>query len=544
MANFDSPGAGLARGLRSGLAIGDSINQRKVEADEREKAEATAAIQKVEDAAEKARESAVNNVSMIAGYARDAAAKGALPEQIEKFRQAALASAMSYGQFLEEARATAANSKIDPSAIPSGRDFVDRQMALFDAGVQSASIEDTSGDFTTLTPEQKAAAGFAEDDPRVIQAGPDERLSPVSQPTRDPASAAADQFVTLPDEKAVALGFPTGTIVQEQSNGKLITSFSPGGEDSKTTFETLSPEEVVEQGFTPGSIVQRDSNGKLHITFGSKEPEGGGEFTLLSDEEVAEAGFPVGAVVERGPNKQVTLKFDPTEDESAIAERVALLTPFVGDEAAVGIATGRFAVSTNPITNESVVLDKATGDPVGDPIPAPPPEVVPPIVETDVDLGAALGGEGVFKNVVNVLTDAIGAGATFEDTQASTTALNTLQQKTKLSLQAAIPGRPATDIREDILKLTVTPNSLVTGPDRAKSKFQGVVQLVDSEITRMQNMLKTPLSPEDQGALKGNISELESLKAAYSQLIESFDVEEDVDAEMEADLDFFAPEEE
>ena len=412
MPTFDSPGAGLSRGIRTGAAILDARKGRELEADKQQQEEATAALKRIEDAAAKAQEMAVENVSTLSTHAASAAEKGATPEQLEQMRRAAQAAAMTYGEFLEESKAFAEKSGIDPNLIPSGRDFVEQQLALYDAAVSSASIEDTSDDFETLSPE-----------------------------------------------------------------------------------------------------------------------------------DVAELGFPDGAIVQRGPDNKITLTFDPTQDKSlsAFKEKVDALTPFVGEEMAVGIAGGRFAVSTNPITNESVVLDKATGEVVGEvKTPAVPTET-PPVVTPGTDPTEAVGGAGFLKNAANIVTDAIGQGAAFEDTQQATTALNVIQQQTKLTLQVVIKGRPAKDIREGLKKLTVTPNSIFQGEARAKSSLEGTKRMIDNEIVRMENMLDTELSPKDRGDITNNLSSLKEISRSHQDLIDAFDEEEEVDPELEELLNKHAP---
>lgn len=272
-----------------------------------------------------------------------------------------------------------------------------------------------------------------------------------------------------------------------------------------------------------------------------KREDTGEDFETLPPEEVANLGFPEGAVIQRGPDNKVTLTFDPSEDLSAFSEKVEALTPFVGEESAVGIAAGRFAVSTNPITNESVVLDLSTGEIVGEVKAPPAPEPTPAVVTPGTDPTEAVGAAGFLKNAANIITDSIGQGLAFEGTQQATTALNVIQQQTKLLMQSVVPGRPAKDVREGLKLLTVTPNSIFQGEARAKSRFEGTKRWLDNEIARIENMLQTEISPQDRGTLNANLGPLKEMSRSHQDLINAFDAEEEVDPEIEALLDKFAP---
>ncbi|KKK73063.1 hypothetical protein LCGC14_2897600, partial [marine sediment metagenome] len=268
------------------------------------------------------------------------------------------------------------------------------------------------------------------------------------------------------------------------------------------------------------------------------------DFETVPPEEVAKLGFPEGAIVQRGPDNQVSLTFDPSTSLSAFQEKVDALTPFVGEEFAVGIAAGRFAVSTNPITNESVVLDKATGEQVGEVKPTPEPTAETPIIPTDIKTSAATGVKGIVINIANTLRDAFGMGLQDPEAQDATDALTTIQTLTSLHLLQEISGRDTDGLRKRLDKLTVAPNSFFQGEERSKNRIEDTQQVLQGEIDRMNNQLKTEIDPATRIKLQNNIPQIERLRDAYASLLAGFDKEEEeeeIDPAVKAALDEFAP---
>ena len=418
MPNF--PSGGAARGLRAGLEIRESRKNR--ESDEQQKR--TESFKKAND---EARELAIGNASQFSELAAQAAAKGATPEQLEEFRKGATSVLMSYGQTLELYRQQAQEVGEDPSSIPFGRDFVEDQMALFDARVSEASIEDTSDD-----------------------------------------------------------------------------------------FETVSVEELAE--------LERVSGAKL----------------------------PEGALIQRSSDGEISLAFDPTENPSTIEERRRLLLEsgldrpmgeLSAEEIANGIAGGRFSFGVNPITKEMFIKDLTGQEIARESIDLTPKEEVP-VIPTGITTGSATGAKGIVINVANTLRDAFGMGLQDPEAQDATDALTTIQTLTSLHLLQEISGRDTDGLRKRLDRLTVSPNSIFQGKERARNRLEDTQQVLQGEIDRMENQLKTEIDPKTRIKLQNNIPQIKRLRDAYDGLVKGFDAEEEeVDEELEDLLNKHAPEE-
>jgi hypothetical protein len=189
------------------------------------------------------------------------------------------------------------------------------------------------------------------------------------------------------------------------------------------------------------------------------------------------------------------------------------------------VAAGGVATIVDPVDDNVDIINKGTGETIFT-TRRPPgePSAVPPVVPPGVDAAAATGIPGMFTNLVNIVSDAVNLGTPFEEAQQATSALNLIQTTTVLELQAPIAGRPAKDIREDIKKITVKPNSFFSGPQRSLSTFKQMQRFIDTNIAERQNALDTEsMSPEDRAKLEGNIRTLGTMRESYDDLIGSIE---------------------
>ena len=256
-------------------------------------------------------------------------------------------------------------------------------------------------------------------------------------------------------------------------------------------------------------------------------------FELVGPEDLGELGknLPEGAVLQRNSKGEVKFLFDPTDDADSLESRIqALVESGVERSVAAGIAAGRRVIGFDPVTREFGIFDKATGDQIGK-LERPPQDAdAEPVVPPGTETSAATGAGGAFRNAVNIVTDAVGGGVVAGKTQEATDALQLVQTTTKLALQVAIPGRPAKDIRDDLQKLTVTPNSLFQGEERSKSRLSQMLRFIDNNIAEKQAALDSgTLSPTDRSLLQNNVRELKQMKEAHEDLLKGFDKDEGVE---------------
>ncbi len=255
------------------------------------------------------------------------------------------------------------------------------------------------------------------------------------------------------------------------------------------------------------------------------------EWELVSPQELGAIGerLPKGSVMQRNAETGETkFLFDPTNDPSAIEERRAMfIEAGATPEHAAGLAAGRYELILDPVTRVGRVFDKVDQEFIGDITPEQTTPDAASVVPEGMDPAAAVGAGGMFLNAVNTVTDAVGLGAPAEKNLEATVVLENIQQTTKLALQVAIPGRPAKDIREDLKRLTVSPNSLFQGEERARAKFGQMVRFIEAQIAEKQQAIESGLlKPADIGTLRMNLVDLNQMLEAHKEIMSGFDSED------------------
>ncbi len=319
-------------------------------------------------------------------------------------------------------------------------------------------------------------------------------------------------------------------------HAEFLEELKANGEALGVDMSALSGQRFLDQN-TP--VIQSAIDAS-----GFQKEEG---FEILSPEAIARE-IPqlenTDAIVQRNKaTGKIELLFPSGGNESTIAERIRLLTPLMGEDRATLVATTAAVVVTDPVTGISGVINKGTGDQIGPTIepPAAPAEETT-VIPDDIKTSAATGVKGMVINVANTVRDAFGMGLQDPEAQDATDALTTIQTLTSLHLLQEISGRDTDGLRKRLDKLTVTPNSFFQGEERSKNRLQDTQQVLQGEIDRMENQLKTEIDPATKIKLQNNIPQIKRLRDAYGTLVTGFDKEEEeVDVEGERLLDKHAP---
>lgn len=218
------------------------------------------------------------------------------------------------------------------------------------------------------------------------------------------------------------------------------------------------------------------------------------------------------------------------DSPSALQEKIEFMVATgIPEDTAIKIATGVFEVSINPTTGQRVVISKATGRPVNEP-PLPKTAVVPERPPGAPDISAATGGSGFFGNIINTLSDAVGAGLAFPRAKEAEAALDTINLQTISTLQVAVPGRPSQFLLEKIGDITVSPNSLLQGDAAAETRLKQTRDFMAAEIRRMDRDVLSQeafFKPEVIQETKQNRSQLNALLGTYDAMIDSFGKKKD-----------------
>ena len=226
--------------------------------------------------------------------------------------------------------------------------------------------------------------------------------------------------------------------------------------------------------------------------------------------------------------------------QSAFREKVsALQAQGLEEDIAVGIAAGQFVSSRDPITNEVVIVDKATGAPVGDRAPAAGadnvsretiPSEAAAVAEpgpTTPDITEALGASGFAQSSVNSIVDFFGGKLPFAETSEASALLDNLNLETLQLASSGLGGRPNVFFQEKVAELLVEPAALFSGQEKSFDRFEALSKTFTQEADRLQRDLDTKkMRPATKDESQQRISELRSLASKYDAIIESGKTEE------------------
>lgn len=211
-------------------------------------------------------------------------------------------------------------------------------------------------------------------------------------------------------------------------------------------------------------------------------------------------------------------------------------------QTAVGIATGRYKTTKDPMSGETEVIDVATGRPVDrmDPQKAKAVEMAggaaggveakgsaeATSMPRGVDMSIATGADGFFKNAGNTVAGVFGEHP-FPETERAVQALTNLYARSVTVLQDAVPGKPSTHLMKMLEKLAVNPADLRQGDGRAKERLRQTRDMLATEMERIDRDILAPdqmrrYRPTDISTARLSRSQLQGLLADYDAVLESW----------------------
>lgn len=190
-------------------------------------------------------------------------------------------------------------------------------------------------------------------------------------------------------------------------------------------------------------------------------------------------------------------------------------------------------ISRDPVTGETVVINKQTGLPVniapsqtGTPeLPgagAPPPAAggVPVVPSGGVDYRGALGAEGAVTSAINGVVDFAIGQRPFQEQGRARTALSNLRTRTLTTLStASVAGRPSNYVMEMFNQNVVQP-SLLSGPEGALDTAQQTLSFLEGMIAENEAVLRSRVNPTVQSEARRNIEALKGLREDYRIVVD------------------------
>lgn len=186
--------------------------------------------------------------------------------------------------------------------------------------------------------------------------------------------------------------------------------------------------------------------------------------------------------------------------------------PFTRDEAIA--ITELYDVSTDPVTRELRIINKATGQPVGGAQiadPATPPGATPPPQQPQGGTNAenAFGIRGMAGQAANTASDWLGLGEVFPGVASNVRDFKVLEEDLLVDMAQAYPRMPAKDLMESLRSLAPQPGR--DGPSQAQGELKSLKNKFEGDLRGVENQLNTRrLSPTDRAELQSQANGLRS----------------------------------
>lgn len=208
--------------------------------------------------------------------------------------------------------------------------------------------------------------------------------------------------------------------------------------------------------------------------------------------------------------------------------------PAQAELAAKGIAYGRYEFMKDPVTQELVVVDKATLRPVfgggAQQQPQPAPEQTSQLTNPEPMNPAgmypnatdAFGVQGAVSGAINTVSDAVGAGPVYPDVAQAQSEFKVLRERLLSDVADSYGRQPPSWLLKRIDELTPAAGSPMEGPASAQNKLRAIRNSFENEIAVAQRQLSGQVSPTRRQELEARISGLEAANARIDIALDAF----------------------
>lgn len=183
----------------------------------------------------------------------------------------------------------------------------------------------------------------------------------------------------------------------------------------------------------------------------------------------------------------------------------------------------RAANKTDTLREEMTsIVDEMNQMPPETSIPVSSPRGEPLAFEKATGLGGAV------REGVSIVGDLFGQEWQQEAATASQ-ALDNVAARTRAVVQSTVPGRPSNYLLELLGVYVTEPYSLLRGNQRAKLRLEQTVNYLESDVARIETMMKSgiPKTPTQTQKLEESWHMLRNLAADYRILLDNYQLEGD-----------------
>lgn len=257
-------------------------------------------------------------------------------------------------------------------------------------------------------------------------------------------------------------------------------------------------------------------------------------FQLAAEERQAQRAAAGRAATIKARREAADLAFEREKEllglkPSAAQSKVqGLVATGVPENVAMGIVYGRLKVVTDPVTGRTNLFDVASNSivqsDVSDATVSAAAEAQKDGIFEGADVTKAGGLAGWGANIINKVTDAVGAGQAYPDIGNVQSAMENLSARTTLMLDASFAGRPTNFTREVVRDLTVRPAEIGAGAVGSYNKTKEMVRLLEQAVSGAQDAVagKTTASAEERRGSADALPSLRGLLRDYRSLENAF----------------------
>ena len=222
---------------------------------------------------------------------------------------------------------------------------------------------------------------------------------------------------------------------------------------------------------------------------------------------------------------------DMTADMHNRRDRVAVRLqqyPGMSEREAWAIELGDMSIRTDPESGRMFLTDIATGEqrPLQGPGGAPSVPEGEPSIREGIRPSETVGVRGSAMRTINRLSDAIGSGTPFPETDEARLVLENIRNDTMFELAKALEGRVALQALEWIREgFTVNPSSILSGEESSKRHLETTRDWIVRAENTQRDIIENPYdySAREVQQARSQARRLADLRSNYDVLLRGFD---------------------
>lgn len=224
----------------------------------------------------------------------------------------------------------------------------------------------------------------------------------------------------------------------------------------------------------------------------------------------------------------------PPKASAAEQKIERLMAQGLDERTATMIADGVWVASRDPITGESIIVDKSTGNPVGQqasPAPAAPVAEAPqpePTAQQPFSFGnqfdnadQAGGVGGAARGFANTAADTLGFSMPFPETDEAQRDFANFSESIVNTIASGYNRQPPSWLLKNISDLAPRPG-ITEGPEATQNKLRALGREIQTRRNSLSQQLQRRMRPAERTQIEGQLSALDAGMSQIQQALDGF----------------------